>query len=153
MRKFLFQLLRLRSGDVLPSAIDLSFTKLFGNRRLLAGDRVQFRRRSDNIELVSLHRGFESRIRLRLCGIVHFVSLQGVTLLLRDLCDGLVLRAIVVNDRIVVSDISDVCCPIDDRHVLLRRQIVSSVGWSPEVMETDERERYWTDVEVGIAPR
>lgn len=153
LRKFLFQLLRLRCWDILPPAIDLSFSKLLGKSRLLAGDRVQLRRRSNNIELVSLHRGFESRGRLGLRSIVHLISLQRVTLLLRDLCNGLVLRAIVVNDRIVVRNVSNVCCPIDDRHVLLWRQIVSSVGWSPEIMERDERERYWADVEVGIAPR
>src|ERR1700736_6816239 len=41
---------------------------------------------------------------------------------------------------------------MDDRHILLLRQIVSPVRWSPEVMETDKRECDRTDIEVAIDP-
>lgn len=126
---------------------------MFSDGRLFCRNRVQFWRWGNDIDLIPLYRGFESSVWLRLRGIVHLVSLQWMTLLLSDLRNRLVLWAIVVNDGVVVGDIGDVRCPIDDRYVLLSRYVVSSVGWSPEIVETDERKRYWTNIEVAIAPR
>ena len=49
------------------------------------------------------------------------IQLIALNLVIGYLCDALVLRTAVVNNIIVVSNVRDIGCPIDEGYVLLFR--------------------------------
>lgn len=126
--KLVPQLFGLSLGNVLPTSFDLRLAELFHVAGLRHSDRFQLLRRRNDVELATLYSRFKRGVRVRLGRIIDLVVRNLLARsLLHQLRDPLVLRSIVVNRIIVIRNIRDIRCPVDQSQVLLRRCEKSSV--------------------------
>jgi hypothetical protein len=100
-----------------------------------------------------LDRGLESGARLRLSGVIQFVTRECLTgLLLDKLGNSFVLRAEIVNYVILIRNICDVGGLLNNLNILLWRETEFSVRGACEIAYADESESRRADAVITVGP-